>query len=359
MNILINRTDAIGDCLLSTPLARLLKDKLGSDGKDQIKVAFLVSPRAGELIGLCEGVDQVFIFDPSWNFFKRWSYLVKVFKEFSPDIYFHLGGRFLPSFFAFLKRVSFRGGLRSKPFSFLFLNKGIRQSRSAVVMHESEYNMALARPLNVSYSGHHREQYRPLLNVDESDAQKVKVESGFSKDKKLFIFHPGMSGHTLNWSSRNYGRLIERLYQKYGEDVEYVVSYTPGDAPYLEGLKDFLSQNEKLQKIVNFFDGSEKGIIHYTHLLKACDLFVGPSTGTTHMANALNVPQVALYSPIKVQSSLRWGPYHQNSKVKVLVPDVVCGEVKTCAGASCPYYECMAKIEVAQAFNACLSILES
>lgn len=359
MNILINRTDAIGDCLLSTPLARLLKEKLKNSQEGEPNIAFLVSPRAGELIGLCEGVDRVYIYDPSWNFIKRWRFLGRVFKEFSPQSYFHLGGRFLPSFFAFLKGVPFRGGLRSKPFSFLFLNKGIRQSRSAVVMHESEYNMALARPLNVNYSGHHRVQYRPLLKVEKSDALKVRQESGFSLDKKLFIFHPGMSGHTLNWSSRNYGRLIERLYQKYGENVNYVVSYTPGDGPYLEGLKDFLSQNEKLKNIVEFFDGSKKGIIHYTHLLKTSDLFVGPSTGTTHMANALDVPQVCLYSPIKVQSSLRWGPYYQNSKVKVLVPDVVCGEVKTCAGASCPYYECMAKIEVAQAYNACLSILEN
>ena len=84
--------------------------------------------------------------------------------------------------------------------------------------------------------------------------------------------------------------------------------------------------------------------------MKNASLFVGPSTGTTHIANALDIPQIAIYSPIKVQSALRWGPYKQGDKVKVLVPDVVCGETKHCAGASCPYYECMSKIEVEEAF---------
>ncbi len=359
MKVLINRTDAIGDCLLSTPLARLLKSKVKEDTEKEVHIAFLVSPRSGDLIKLCEGVDQVFIYDPKWNFLKRWRFLSTVFKEFKPNHYFHLGGAFLPSFYAFLKRTPFRGGLRSKFFSFLFLNKGVRQSRSAVVMHESEYNMALARPLNVNYSSHQKDSYRPLLRIDEEKAREVRESCGLNSQKKLFIFHPGMSGHTLNWSSRNYGRLIDRLYEKYGDHAHYVVSYTPSDGPYLEGLKDYLGQRPPLKEKVVFFDGSVEGLLHYTHLLKNCDLFVGPSTGTTHMANALDVPQVALYSPIKVQSSLRWGPYHQSEKVKVLVPDVVCGEVKQCAGASCPYYECMAKIEVAQAFDACISILEN
>ena len=32
--------------------------------------------------------------------------------------------------------------------------------------------------------------------------------------KSMIVIHPGMTGHTLNWSSRNYGRLIQELNQK-------------------------------------------------------------------------------------------------------------------------------------------------
>jgi hypothetical protein len=68
---------------------------------------------------------------------------------------------------------------------------------------------------------------------------------------------------------------------------------------------------------------------------------------------------VGLYSPIKVQSSLRWGPFKRTSdKVKVIVPDVVCGETIHCAGAVCPYHECMAKVEVEDVFMAVKELLD-
>ena len=80
-------------------------------------------------------------------------------------------------------------------------------------------------------------------------------------------------------------------------------------------------------------------------------LFVGPNTGMTHLANIMGVNVVAIYSPIKVQSSLRWGPFYRD-KVQVVAPDVVCGEKFECAGSSCLYYECMGKVEVDEVFEA-------
>ncbi len=353
MNILINRTDAIGDTLLSTPLARLIKEK-----DKNAHIAFLVSPRSGDLIKLCEGIDEVFVYDSNWPLVKKISFLRNLFKNYKMEYYFHLGGSFLPSFFAALNRVKNRGGLRSKILSFLFLNKGIRQSRSTVVMHESEYNMALAAPFNFHFSSSKYDNYRPIIKINTEQAKLIRKEENIPNTKKLIIIHPGMSGHTLNWSSRNYGKLISLLYNKYGDDFVYMVSFTPSDEPYLIGLRDYISQDTKLNKSVKYFDGSVKGLIHYAHLLSEANLFIGPSTGTTHMANSLDIPLVALYSPIKVQSSMRWGPYKHDNSVEVIVPDVVCGETKYCSGASCPYYECMSKIEVEEVYMACARLIE-
>ena len=349
MKILINRTDAIGDCLLSTPLARLLKDKIKDES---VEITFLVSPRSGDLIGLCEGIDKVVIYDPKWSWFKRLQFLGELLKKERYDVFFHLGGALLPLYQAWKARIKIRAGLQSKWATFLFLNKGQRQSRRLVTMHESDYNMDLAQALGIHRHGERLEAYGPKLNVTKDEGLKARREEGIEDHKKLVIVHPGMSGHTLNWASRNYGRLIERLYEDDREAYRFIVSYTPSDGPYLEGLKDYISSSEDLQREVLFFDGSKKGLIHFTHLLKGADLFIGPSTGTTHMANALGVAQVGIYSPIKVQSSHRWGPYRRDKKAQVVVPDVVCGESTQCAGAICPYYECMAKIEVEDIFKA-------
>jgi len=353
-NFLINRTDAIGDTLLSTPLAKFIKDKV-----PDAHITFLVSKRSGDFIKLCQGVDDVIVYDEKeLGFFGRFIFLHKLFRDREISFYFHLGGSFLPTFVAFLKKVAFRGGLRSKVFSFLFLNKGMRQSRSIVTMHESEYNMNLAASLGFFYQASQKENYRPLLNLDEAKLLEKSKTFPIDLEKQNILIHPGMSGHTLNWSSRNYGRLICRLEERFSDRFNYIISFTPSDEPYLEGLRSYLESDKEAEEKVTFFNGAENGLIDYSYLVKSVDLFIGPSTGTSHIANAVRTPQVALYSPIKAQSVMRWGPYSRNEDVQVLVPDVVCGESRVCAGAACPYYECMAKIEVEDVVKACIEILD-
>ena len=93
------------------------------------------------------------------------------------------------------------------------------------------------------------------------------------------------------------------------------------------------------------------GISGYLNLLSLVDLFIGPSTGPTHLAAALGKPVVAFYSPIKTQSAVRWGPMNICPEHNILVPDVICGEIRKCAGKKCLYHECMSKLEVEDVFR--------
>ena len=75
------------------------------------------------------------------------------------------------------------------------------------------------------------------------------------------------------------------------------------------------------------------------------------------MAASLKVPVLGIYSPIKAQSALRWGPVGDGT-IEVVSPNVVCGETLKCAKEQCPYYECMAKIEVDNLLEKVIPILE-
>ncbi len=126
------------------------------------------------------------------------------------------------------------------------------------------------------------------------------------------------------------------------------------------GVSEQLGQQSfsVLKNRVFYFDGGVKGLRNYMAVMSNAVLFVGPSTGTTHLANILGVKVVTIYSPIKVQASLRWGPFFRDSKkARVIVPDVVCGEKFQCAGSSCLYYECMGKIEVDEVFESIQQLL--
>ena len=167
-----------------------------------------------------------------------------------------------------------------------------------------------------------------------------------------------MTGHTLNWSSRNYGRLIDKMERTYPDKYNWIISHTPTDSSFLVGIREHIKTCKHLDGKVYYFDGSIKGLGHYMRILSLAAAFVGPSTGTLHIANTLNIKSVGIYSPIKVQSTLRWGPFDRDlSKTRLVIPDVVCGEQFKCSGASCPYYECMSKIEVQDIMNELISLL--
>lgn len=317
MKILINRTDAIGDTLLSIPLGRLIKYY-----HPEAKIAFILSHRSADLVDLCEGVDQVFTLDTKASRSNKWQQCSDFFNEFHPDYYFHLGGDFTPSAYAFFKRIPFRGGLVSKIPSFLFLNQGVRQSRSQVTKHESEYNMDLAAPMGITWNTKFIEEnarmLAPFFELDQQRRTRVQSERFDFEHRKLIFIHPGMSGHTLNWPNESYGKLANLLHERFGPTHKIVVSYTPSDLPYVEGMKS--AMNDQTLQDTLFFDGSVHGLVDFTYALSLADLFIGPSTGTTHMANAMRIKQVALYSPIKVQSEKRWGPFFRDGNVVVLCP---------------------------------------
>lgn len=363
MRVLINRSDAIGDSILTMPMAKIIKEKY-----PDAKVTFLIAAKSADLFKSHSYIDDFKIYHRSARFYLKIREIFRIFREVKPTHYFYVGGGYLPNFVAWFTRVKFRGGLKSRWHTYLFLNKGVRQKRSMVTMHEMEYNMNLLSPMGIDYNYKDHVHYSPEIHLTQDEMEmsynlfkKELIKEGIEPDRKMIFIHPGMTGHTLNWSSRNFARLILKFEQKFPDKFLFVISFTPTDNIYLQGMKEILNrkENEFLKKRIYYFNGQKEGLRHYMSILSRASVFIGPSTGTTHIAAVLGVPVAAIYSPLKVQSSLRWGPLPKNKdKVKTLVPDVICGEIKKCALRDCPYYECMGKIEVEDVLKQAVSVME-
>jgi heptosyltransferase III len=355
VKILINRTDAIGDTLLTMPMAQFIKEKYPS-----ARVLFLVAPRCVPLFTNHPYIDEVWTIPTNRSRPVQLIFLFKRMLKENITSYFYVGGTHMPSFIAWLLRIKIRGGLKSRLASFFWLNRAIRQKRSMVEMHEVEYNLNLLKPLEIFYHYQEKNKIGPQihLTLDEiAEGRKYLMEQW--GEHKYIVIHPGMRGHTLNWPVKNYARFIERFERYYPGQFRYVISYTPSDGPYIAPIKEYFKQEdlEYLQDKILFLDGQSIGLRTYMGVVKNAALFLGPSTGTTHIAHQLNVPTLAIYSPIKVQSALRWAPFPFQG-IKLMVPDVVCGERFFCAGVQCPYYECMGKIEVQDVVNNCATLLK-
>jgi ADP-heptose:LPS heptosyltransferase len=364
MKVVINRTDAIGDTILTLPMAKKLKDHFTN-----CYVIFVISPKTEPIFESNTIVDEYWVYDEKVSKLKSFFSLREKFQKNKVGHYFHVGGSHIPSLAALSAGVGFRGGLLTKWPSFFMLNKGTRQRRSLVEMHESEYNINLLHPLGVNYHYTEKEKCGPAVFLSEEEKDKaflsfkadVEKEGIALKDDIVFL-HPGMTGHTLNWSSKNYARLILKIEKAFPDRYLYVLSFTPSDKMYIKGVNEQLGQKSYsfLKEKIFYFNGALQGLRHYMGVLSKAALFVGPSTGTTHLANIMGIKVVAIYSPIKVQSSLRWGPfYRDDEKVQVVVPDVVCGEKFECAGSSCLYYECMGKVETDEVFESVRKLLLS
>ena len=354
MRILINRTDAIGDMLLTIPVVKLIKEH-----HPHAKIAMLASPRCRDLMPLIDQLDAYWIFDPEQNFFSKWRHLAHIFRDFAPDTYLYVSGTHWASFYAWRSALPRRAGLLSRWPSFLFLNQGVRQSRGDGKRHESLCNLDLLAPLGIR-PGSKSHGYHTTLNLN--DGEKRTIAERFRKTKNgdsrpLIFIHPGMGGSALNWPSSYYGQLIESLHTLYPGRYWYIVSHTEGDAPYLEGLRHYLDHKAppQMKRDISFYNGSGHGLRHFIHLLASARLLVAPSTGPTHIANGLGIKQVALYSPLAGEG--RWTPLRRDENVVVLAPDVECPERTRCAGEACSFYECMPKLEVERVTEACRKLL--
>jgi heptosyltransferase III len=350
--ILINRSDAIGDLILTLPMAAWIKLHFPNS-----RVGFIVRSGNGIIAEICRQVDDVFEIEQGSGMVSSLLSFRKIFKEFSPDVYVDVGGNKWGSAASFLHRVKDRYGLKHKILPYLFLNKGSVQSRSLALMHESEYNLSLLNQLLPDYS-HDRlpEIMRELvtgkveLRNEGRDILKNEISS-LSLNTEIVVIHPGMMGHSLNWSARNYARLGQLILEKMA-NASVIFSYTPSDAEYIDTVKQQLSSFENIFKDRLFYlDGQKIGLQNFVKVIASTDYYVGGSTGPTHIAGILGIPYLSIFSPIKTQSAYRWRPLNLGQKYKIIHPDVVCGEDRFCAGRKCPYHDCMSKIEVKEIFE--------
>jgi heptosyltransferase I len=235
---------------------------------------------------------------------------------------------------AFLAGIKMRTGVASQWFSWLFFNRRLRQKRSLAEKNEAHYNLdlinfALDRGTNnlPFFAG------RIVANKNFAMKWAQELKSKNADLGKLVIIHPGMGGSARNWPPQNYFKLADKLFLA-GATVVVTGSKTD---------KDFIDETGILQikGVIPVKTETGDDLLGVLSLAKA---IVAPSTGVAHLAAALGVPVIGIYSPVRVQSPRRWSPL--GDKVQVLVPNVPCPGIFDCLGASCPHYDCMEQITV-------------
>jgi len=286
MNILVVRTDKLGDFITALPAIYILKKYNVNN-----KIIVLVAPINKELAESCNFIDEVIVDDGKSSIFSLRNKL----RSAKINLSITLFSNTRVALVQFLAGIKERYAPATK-IAQIFYNHRVRQRRSEVKMAEFEYNLALVQEviggIDVSYP-------KPLLEFYDG---KIIYEQ-FCKDNKItkevIAFHVGFGGSSdANLTLDEYETVIcDTLVS---EKYDVVLTFGPDEIALCEEMQKRL-QNKKV-----VFYLSNNGIVDFAKLISNFKLFVSTSTGTYHLASLVGVPTMTFFGDSKFASARRW-----------------------------------------------------
>lgn len=208
---------------------------------------------------------------------------------------------------AFLARVPRRIGTRHR-WQSVFFNERVPVRRRNSGFHEAECNGLVAAPLGVSLP-----LPRVRLHVPEAakHAGLARVERGSSRSTPYVVIHPGSHGSSPNWPPAFYAELASQLAVT---GVRVVVTCGPAEVALCRQVAG--SQGTALDPV---------DLVTLAAVVSGAALVVAGSTGPMHLACALGVPVVALFSARPPHTPERWGPWDHDGCAHVFQSQPVAG----------------------------------
>jgi heptosyltransferase-3 len=282
-NILLIRTDRIGDVVLTTPAISLLHGTYPN-----ADLFFLTREYTAPLLKHHPYIKEVITYDPEGKHrglkgHLRFAEELKK-REIELAIFFHPVAYLALS--VFMANIPHRLASGYRWYSFL-LNHPVYEHRKYGLRHELEYNLSLIK--NFIKTMPTPEEIKFQFTMDESMiALKQKELKKFNIGSRYIIIHPGSGGSAPNLPMEMFSRILIYLRQRTDMDI----------------------------------------------------ILAGDYTGPLHIARAFDIPLLAFYCPAVPCSPERWGPYNRQDSI-ITAPVEPC---KTCNINKCPHGNCLRHI---------------
>ncbi|CAA9278441.1 MAG: hypothetical protein AVDCRST_MAG95-3147 [uncultured Adhaeribacter sp.] len=323
---LISRTDAIGDVVLTLPMAGWLKQHVPG-----ARVLFLGRTYTAPVIAACRHVD-VFL---NWDEINILPVAdqISFFREQCIDTIIHVFPDKEIARRARQAGISTRIGTRNRWFHWFTASQLVSLSRRHSPLHESQLNLALLRPVGLI-------EIPALATVSNYlDLSQVlplpdKWEVYLQPAKPKIILHPKSKGSAREWGLDYFAQLARHLHH---QGWQVIITGSPAEH---ELLQPWLRQN---QAYITDLTG-QLSLPEFISLIKVCDGLVGASTGPLHLAAGLGIHALGLYPPIKPMHPGRWAPI--GVQAEFLVLDKNCEACRQ-APAGCTCIQQLSVAEVA------------
>lgn len=337
-NLLIVRTDRIGDVILSLPLAEMIKRKY-----PDCRITFLIREYTSPLVKDNPFIDKVLILKEKDN-----KFLIKenitALKTENFDTSIVVYPTLKLAITIFLSGIKNRIGTGYRWYS-IFFNRKVFEHRKYAEKHELEYNVGLLEKIGIE------ENVSPgkvNFYLKVSDEEKKSIEDILKKNdvdpkNKLLIIHPGSGGSSVDLPTEKMIDLTKRL-----SEINNLQIIITGNKSEVELCKKFVFNNS----IKNF--AGKFNLSQLKMLISFADLFISNSTGPIHIAAVLNKQVIGFYPKILSCSAARWGPYTE--KRTIFSPTIDCSN---CSREQCEKLDCMNSIDIGKVFDECITVLKN
>lgn len=309
--VIISRTDAIGDVVLTLPLALLLKQRFPG-----VHVAFLGRSYTSAVIAACSAIDSFINRDEFIGLAEHQQ--LEMLSGF--DAIIHVFPDKAIAGIAKRSGIRLRIGTSHRFHHWFTCNRLVPVGRKRSPLHEAQLNACLLKPLgftDVPDLG----QLRSLTLLDRPAVLEEQYSGLIDSARRAVILHPTSKGSAREWGLDNFNDLISQLSSA---SYQIFISGSGDDEPILQPL---LSRwGNRVTSLVG-----KLSLEQFIAFISRSDALVAASTGPLHIAAALGRAAVGLYAPMRPIHPGRWEPI--GVKAKALVIDKVCQSCRQ--GGSC------------------------
>lgn len=294
-HLLISRIDAIGDIVLTLPMCRYIK-LLYPDAS----LSFLARTYTLPIVKCCTEIDSIINFDELLKLSDAEQVAFLESKEI--DIVLHVFPNKHLAELAKKAKIPFRIGTRNRWYHWLTCNCLVKLSRKNSMLHETQLNLCLLKPLGLNLIPSLSE-IKKNFELKPSVFLTPTLKSLFHNDKFNLIIHPKSNGSGAEWSLNHFEKLINIL-----PPDEYNIIIT-GSEKEKQFLKDWLNALP-----VHVIDAT--GLMkldEFITFISAADGLIAAGTGPLHLAAALGINTLGLFPSVRPIHPGRWAPLGKRS----------------------------------------------
>lgn len=306
--VLVVRNDKLGDFLLAWPALALLRASLPG-----ARIDVLVPEYTREAAALCPSIDGV-VLDPGRE--AGLGALVERLRAGRHDALLTLFSTGRVAWAGWRARIPYRLAPATKWAQVLYSER-LAQRRSLSEQPEHAYNSDLARHLVRRLGAEPVEVAPPYLRFDDGEVrarrERLCRELALDASLRLVFVHAGHGGSARNLPLERYADLCRALASDRGHAL--VLSAGPGERATAEQLAALLGTHVRHGVLE-----SREGLADFARCVAGADAFVAGSTGTLHLAGALDVPTAGFYPRRRSSTPLRWQTLNSPARRRAWCP---------------------------------------